>query len=121
MNELREPCRSIYDVVYEPLAQSDLNKIAEYYTKTADFDVASVILERIATATDTLTTMPERCKVIDLPNNAQIRRLLVPKTPIIVYFEIIASTVHVLKIEHGKADQSHLADLLVFRPYQKEL
>lgn len=99
----------IYGVIYTQTAQDDLDGIALFYAQTADLMVVELILGRIDSATMTLEYMPRRCQAVEFDTKGrEIRKLSIPKTPIIAYFEIIQNTVYILKIEHGKADQQRL-------------
>ncbi|UNU73166.1 type II toxin-antitoxin system RelE/ParE family toxin [Moraxella nasovis] len=114
MSEHIEHFERKYSVIYEQSAQDDLNNIASFYAKTTkNIDVVMMVLERIEVATNTLKTMPRRCKSVNFyTKGCEIRKLFVPKPPVIVYFEILGECVYVLKIKHSRADQSKIADLI---------
>lgn len=104
---------SVYGVIYTQTAQDDLEQIALFYAQTADLTVVELILGRIDSAVMTLEQMPRRCQAVQFDTKGRdIRKLSIPKTPIIAYFEIIQQMVYILKIEHGKADQRHLFEYL---------
>lgn len=100
MDNLMEQINKIYQIHYQSEAQDDLKEIALYYTQVADFEVAKRNIGRILDSIDGLEIMPYRCPVSDFSPN--IRKLVVPKLPYLVFFKIINDVVYVLNIYSAK-------------------
>ena len=96
----------IYKIEYQSEAEADLKDIAFYYHQTAGSEIAKTNIERILNSIDGLEYMPYRCPVCDFSPN--VRRLVVPKSPYLVFFKVVGDTVHILNVYNSKRDQKLL-------------
>lgn len=93
----------IYKIEYQSEAEADLKDIAFYYHQTAGAEVAKNNIERILNSIDGLEQMPYRCPVCDFSPN--VRKLIVPKLPYLVFFKVVGDTVHILNVYSSKRNQ----------------
>lgn len=97
----------IYKIEYQHEAEIDLKDIASYYHQTAGLEVAKKNIGRILDSIDGLEQMPYRCPICDFSPN--VRKLVIPKLPYLVFFKVVGDTVHILNVYSSKRNQRLLA------------
>lgn len=95
-----------YNIFYQLEAQEDLKEIANYYKLTGGLEVAEKNIDRILNSIDSLEKLPSRCQVSDFYKN--IRKLVIPNLPYLVFFKIVGENVYILNIFNTNKDQKIL-------------
>ncbi len=102
--------RQAYAIAISDDAKQALMSLYEYYVDVASYIVAEANITAIQEAISSLEYFPERCPMADFSPN--IRKMVVPKLPFLVYYTIIEDTVHILEVLDGRRDLAFLKQKL---------
>ncbi|WP_114801203.1 type II toxin-antitoxin system RelE/ParE family toxin [Moraxella canis] len=92
--------RQAYTIAISDDAKQALMSLYEYYVDVASYIMAEANITAIQEAISSLEYFPERCPMADFSPN--IRKMVVPKLPFLVYYTIIEDTVHILEVLDGR-------------------
>lgn len=95
-----------YIITLEIEAEIAIQDIFQYYIDVADYETADRNITMIEHAINALDTMPNRCPVSDFSPN--VRKLVMPKLPYLIFYTIRNFEVVVLDVIHAKRDQNFL-------------
>lgn len=99
-----------YTIAISDDAKQALMSLYEYYVDVASYIVAEANIIAIQEAISSLEYFPERYPKADFSPN--IRKMVVPKLPFLVYYTIIEDTVHILEVLDGRRDLAFLKQKL---------
>lgn len=96
-----------YTITLEIEAELALKEIFQYYIDVANYEIADSNMSVIEAAINALEFMPNRCPISDFSPN--IRKLVVPKLPYLVFYTVKNDEVIILNIFHERRDQNILS------------
>lgn len=88
---------AMFNVVWTPQADQDLEDILTYYLEVAGLRVAHAIYERIKTQVGSLQMFPQRCRPGRVPDT---KEYVLHRLPYIAVVHIGENTVSVLNVIH---------------------
>lgn len=95
-----------YIVTLEIEAELAIRDIFQHYVDVAGYEIADRNITMIEHAINTLDIMPNRCPVSDFSPN--VRKLVMPKLPYLIFYTILDFEVVILDVVHAKRDQNLL-------------
>lgn len=93
-----------YKVIVTEQAEKGLINLFEYYIDIAGYLVAEANITAIEICLESLNRLPHRYQISDF--SSQIRRLVVPNLPFLVYYTILEleQEVHILEVLDSRKD-----------------
>lgn len=88
-------------IIWTPPSQADLTNIHAYIGET-DPRAANKMIVRVVFAGNALEILPNRGRPTGL---LDVRELVVPGTPYLLVYRIMAETVQILRVWHGAQDR----------------